>query len=272
LLVVERDDIVFGDGAPGMVDIAITVRNDGDEWSAPTEAEISAAPLGAFVAWQPLATVTVPALAPGDSTVLHLQARRPKTAPLGPPDRVPPRRLLTALANDDPSPGRRSRLRRQDAANPLTLPRDVFGMLWEENPYWAGNLNIFVGRTSVERHLAQALRVYPERVNLAMFVVGSGRDSYKFVLEGAAAAWDAKLYDTTESPFIGLSKDNKPLAQNRWVKVRHCSLVFLAMRPPRGATEAKLDVHVTQRSTGESAVVEFSLDADAVGAGCYVVG
>ncbi len=56
-LIVERADIQFSDISPGRVAVAVLVRNDGDEPSAPTAAVLSAAPLGAFVPWRPLAVV-----------------------------------------------------------------------------------------------------------------------------------------------------------------------------------------------------------------------
>jgi hypothetical protein len=48
-------------------------------------------------------------------------------------------------------------------------------------------------------------------------------------------------------------------------------MFLLALCPPADCTAAALEVHVTQRSTGQSAVVEFSLDPNAAGPGCYVV-
>ncbi len=56
-----------------------------------------------------------------------------------------------------------------------------------------------------------------------------------------------------------------------WVPMHCNSLVFMALRPPANCREANVEVHVTQRSTQETAVVEFSFDARAAGPGCYVV-
>ncbi len=47
--------------------------------------------------------------------------------------------------------------------------------------------------------------------------------------------------------------------------------MLLAMCPPEGCRQGNVEVHVTQRSTGKTAIVEFSFDAAAAGPGCYVV-
>jgi hypothetical protein len=64
-------------------------------------------------------------------------------------------------------------------------------MVGQEQPHWAGNINVFVGGKAVERHVAKALRVYPGRMNMAMFIVGSfGKaDAYSFELVGLAPDW-----------------------------------------------------------------------------------
>lgn len=272
LLEVERTDIVFANRTPEIVDIAITVRNCGFAPSRPTTAVIQSAPLGAFVPWRPLATVAVPAIAPFGSAVLQLAARRPRPKPLGSPDRVPPQRLLTALAEDD-LPKRRTREHRQQTADTGTLANDIFETLWHSNPHWAGNLNVFVGKSAVERHVAQALRVYPDRVNMAMFVVGTGRDAYAFSLRGEAEAWAAELYNMNDAPSLYLDRRRaQPLPQDEWIPVECQTAMLLAMRPPRACAEGTLEVQVTQKSTGQVAVVEFSLDPRAAGPGCFVVG
>src|SRR5207247_993575 len=94
----------------------------------------------------------------------------------------------TALANDD-DPDARS-----TSVVAPALPADLLDLVGRNNPHWAGNLNIFLGGRPVERHLAQALRVYPGRTNLAMFVVGSGNDAYAFQLKGTGADWDTALH------------------------------------------------------------------------------
>jgi hypothetical protein len=262
-LVADRTDIVFANVAPDRVQIEITVHNHGAVPTPATEAVISAAVLGAFVPWQPLATVAIPPLLPGDSHRLRLQAVPPPLAP-GAPDRLTPHRLRTALANeDDPDARKRRRTTNQ-------LPADVFSLLGLGGIHWAGNLNIFFAGKEVERHLAQALRIYPGRTNVAMFIVGARRDRYAFSLHGSGAVWDTELHDLSKAARFEVDR-RTALPLNDWIKVGELATLVLALRPPVDAQSGEVQVHVEQRSTGKKAVVEFSLDARAAGPGCFVV-
>jgi hypothetical protein len=273
---VERTDIDFVTVAPGRVAVAVTVRNAGGRRSLTQPAVLQAAPFGAFVPWRPLAVLPVPALRPGETHVLRTEARRPKTQPLGRFDRLPPRRVLTALAADDDRDAAGTPPQALQPGRPLgltgILPADLFELTGQANPHWAGNLNVFVGGRAVERHMAQALRVYPGRLNLAMFVVGSGPDAYAFALAGDGAAWDTRLYDMSEcSSLLPVGKRDRPVVLDDWIPVRSQRLMMLALQPPQGCGRGAVEVQVTQRSTGQVAVVEFSLDPKAAGPGCYVV-
>jgi hypothetical protein len=258
-LTVERTDITFANLDVDRVAVEILVRNEGVEESLPTVARVQAAPLGAFVPWRPLAVVKVPRLRPGESFPLRLEASPAPLATLGDPNRVRPRDLLTALAQEDPS-GDAARL----PADPLALLRA------QPNPHWAGNLNIFVTGRAVERHLARALRIYPGRLNLAMFVVGSGPDAYQFSLRGEGAAWATGLQDMSAAPSLDPAR-GRIIPLNEWVEVPAMRLMVLGMQPPADCTGGEVEVGVRQRSTGKEAVVEFSLDKEAAGPGCYVV-
>jgi hypothetical protein len=269
----ERTDIRFADLGPGRVGLEVTVCNHADERSTPTPALLMAAPLGAFVLWRPLTALAVPALGPGESFVLRTEVRRPAVAPLGPPDRVPPRRLLTALGAEDDRPDTatpRARGRKTPAG---VLPADLMDLLGQSNVYWAGNLNVFVGTRAVERHVAQALRVYPGRVNLAMFVLGgAGRDAYRFHVIGEGEDWGATLHDMTDGQSFVLDvRRFPPVAEDQWLAARGQRMMLLTLRPPRDCAAGSVEVHVAQRSSGQSAVVEFSLDPNAAGPGCFVV-
>jgi hypothetical protein len=260
-LCVERADIQFANAAPDRLAIAVTVRNVGEARSEPTVAVLRSAPLGAFVPWRLLTGVAVPALEPGESAVLRTEVRDQPPAALGTPSRVPPRRLLTALGMDDRQP-------RRDGQ----LAGDLFRHLGQGGVHWAGNLNVFIGGKDVERHLAQALRVYPGRTNLAMFVVGSHRkDAYAFHLTGDAADWDARLFDMSGAKSCALDvRTAGAMVEDEWLELQ-CGTVMLALVPPPNARAGSIEVHVRQSSTGREAVVEFSLDANAAGPGCYVV-
>ncbi len=60
-------NIEFFNIATDLVAVEIKVTNDSGAFSAPDTLEILAAPFGAFVPWQPMAAVALPALAPGRS-------------------------------------------------------------------------------------------------------------------------------------------------------------------------------------------------------------
>jgi hypothetical protein len=255
-LEIERTDIVFANIAVGRVGIEITVDNRGEMPAPPTLVRIEAAPLGAFLRTRPLARMMTPLLLPGESRTLRLEARTRKPAPLGRADRVPPSRVLTALAGDDERDPPR-------AGQIGTLPTDLLELFRQGGVHWAGNLNIFFAGKEVERHLAQALRIYPGRTNVAMFMVGQ-RDTYAFSLHGPN--WQAALFDGSR----GFMRKEAEITQDEWIRI-DSGMVFLALCPPADATIGEIEVHVEQQSTGKKAIVEFSLDAHAAGPGCFVV-
>src|SRR5262245_1122540 len=83
-----RTDILFYDVAPGRVVVEAKVTNLGYQPTTPTFAVVRAAPLGAFVPWEPLATLPVPSLGPGESFVVRTEAGRPAPEPLGAPSEL----------------------------------------------------------------------------------------------------------------------------------------------------------------------------------------
>lgn len=264
-LQVATGDIEFWNAAPGEVVIEFTVRNHGEAGSEPTTARVQAAPLGAFVAWRELDDVVVPALDPGEEVTLRMRAVDETPPPLATqPQRLTSNALLTALDLRD----RRDR-GEVTPRMPTILPLDPLRLLGRGSVYWAGNLNIFIGGKATERHTARALRVYPGRTNMAMFIVGQGPDTYSFSLEGAAAAWKTKLYNSM-FPFARPG-NQPPIELGRWVQFNGPAVLLMAMMPPADCREGAVEIHVTQKSTGRNAVVEFSLDARAQGPGCYVV-
>jgi hypothetical protein len=285
---VDRTDISFHDLDERTVRIQVKIHNTGDVRSSPTPIRLESAPLGAFVPWQPLARLIVPPLEPGESRVQTVDVARPQPIPLGDFNRVPPKTLLTAVNSPD-QPARPAGgalveifnlLRRgqsapatgREPAGKSTLAPDLLDMMKRGHPHWAGNINVFIGTQAVERHRARALRIYPGRTNLAMFMVGgSRRDAYSFHLVGLAPEWKAGLFDASNQRNFLIDSSSSPIEQRRWVESHGGLMVILATQPPAGCETGNLEVHVTRRSCGKEAVVEFDLDPSAQGTGCYFV-
>jgi hypothetical protein len=55
-----------------------------------------------------------------------------------------------------------------------------------------------------------------------------------------------------------------------WFPLSGPGMLFLALCPPRDAHRGIVEVHVEQKSTGQTAVVEFELDARAAGPRCLI--
>jgi hypothetical protein len=286
---VEGTDISFQDLAGERVRICVTIHNDGEQRSKPTFMKLESAPLGAFVTWQALAVMAVPSIEPGESREVSMDVARPRPEPLGSFDRIPPTRLLTAVGSADelsqPNRGLGAILnllrRRQTgggagsgfAAQIGLLAPDLMDLLGRGHPHWAGNINVFIGTHAVERHMAKALRVYPGRTNLAVFMVGGRekRDSYAFEIAGSAPGWKATLFDMTNSGTLLASSSDTPIQETQWVEAVGGMglMVILAAQPPADCEEGNVEVHVTRRSCQKTAIVEFNLDPGAQGAGCY---
>ena len=202
-------------------------------------------------------------------------------------NRIPPKRLLTAVNFPErPSRqsgtgfvamlnlflrGRTARPSGLDLAGRASLAPDLWDLLGRSQPYWAGNINVFVGNHSVERHLARALRVYPGRTNLAMFLVGSPgrRDAYAFELVGLASDWKACLYDLKNQNSLLINPSDAPIEEMQWVESDGGMMVMMAAHPPVDSQTGNLEVHVTRRSSRKTALVEFNLNPTAQGPGCY---
>ena len=284
-LIVEPKDILFEDVTDDSVLIHVTVRNESEFPSRPTFMRLESAPLGAFVPWRPLALVPVPSLQPGESRELTANATRPHPVPLDGFDRVPPKNVLTAVGSPDESSPQTNRWtaivallakrgNRTGLGSGLApLAPDLMELVGRGQPYWAGNLNIFIGSKAVERHLARALRIYPGRTNLAMFMVGGGgkRDAYSFNVVGLSASWETTLYDVTNAQTLLIDSSSAPIDEKQWVESAGGLMIMLAVHPPADCGEGALEVHVTRRSSQKAAVVEFDLDPSAQGSGCYVV-
>src|SRR5262245_30923372 len=284
---VQPDDIVFHNVAPGRVQLSVTVENIGDLPSQATAMSIQAAPLGAFVPWKEVTTLDVPSIAPHDRLTVTTEFSAPlPTKTLGDFSRVPPSKLLTAIAAGDSSDGQArtgvGAMVAQTFARLLGAPKRVEGepqlpddplqLLTRPNAHWAGNINVLLNGRTVERHLAQALRIYPGRTNLAVFFVGDRRDEYQFEFTGSGAAWEVALFDCSNfTSLAAVPSRSEALPQSKWIRMDRFRSILLAIYPPENCDRGSLGVHVRQRSTKKDALVEFSLDAHAAGAGCYSV-
>lgn len=257
----DREDISFTTPRPGVLSVAVTVRNVGRAPTPPTPALLRSAPLGAFVPWTPLDTLVIPPLLPGRSTVLRGEYALPKPVALGGADRIPPSRALVALGLGEPDRPRRP--------TPAAPAADVLGLFGLGAHHWAGNINLFFPKVDVERHTAMALRIYPGRINMAMFLVGTGpAERYKFEFTGTGTAWNPRLFDTFPHLATAEGAGHDALTDGRWHRLSS-SMLMLAVTPPESAREGAVNVHVRQQSSGREAVVEFTLDAAAAGPGCY---
>jgi len=284
---VEQTDISFQDLSADCVRISVRIHNHGNHPSSPTIMRLESAPLGAFVPWQPLATVSVPAIEPGESRELSVDARRPHPVALGNFDRIPPSRLLTAVGSPDETNDAyrtvdelRLKLRQRQNSNPAPagisagvrfLAPDLWQLVGRTHPHWAGNINVFIGANPVERHMARALRVYPGRYNLAMFVVGDPRksDAYAFDIVCVNPDWKSRLFDATNKRTLLVGSSDISIPETQWVETPGNLMVILATHPPTRCGEGNVEIHVTRRSCGKTAIVEFNLDPTAQGPGCY---
>ncbi|HRX78800.1 MAG TPA: hypothetical protein P5307_07035 [Pirellulaceae bacterium] len=283
-LQVRREGIRFRNIGQDRLRVSVTVTNHGNVDSQPTVMFLQAAPLGAFVPWQDITFATVPCIAPHQSVDVTVDVTTPLPKALGNFSGVPPRRLLTAIGAGDESPSGKAPanpvasvlwnlLRGNAPTEPDTaLPADPLSLLSRPNVHWAGNINVLIGHHAVERHLAQALRIYAGRQNLALFFVGDEPDEYKFELTGGGVDWEAKLFDFTDmASLLGSRSSANVIAESKWVKMAGCRIVLLAIQPPEHCGAGEIQVHVRQRSTDREAIVEFTLDPNAIGAGCYAV-
>ncbi|MFN8574316.1 MAG: hypothetical protein U0132_19855 [Gemmatimonadaceae bacterium] len=261
-LQVRPQDIDFYSPRPGIVVATFTIRNNGTALSRPTVALVRSAPLGAFVPWQPLDQLKIPALLPGESFVIEREYRVAQTQAFGGAGMIPPDQLLSALGLGAGDAPRRPR---------GVLPPDPLTLLGRGGLHWAGNFNIFFPNRDAERHLARALRMYPGQVNVAQFVVGSQKtDLYKFRLTGDGAAWSPCLLEARTLGSFPSRRDDDSIVEGQWYRPER-GVFHLFVTPPEDAETGRLNVHVCQKSTGREALVEFSLDSSAAGPGCYVV-
>lgn len=281
-LLVLRTGIRFQDVGGNQVSIEIEIENGGALPSQPASLRLEAAPFGAFVPWRPLATVTVPAIPARGTAVVRAVARRPRPQPVGSFSGLVPPALVVAAGSADER-RRTATARTRDRVLPAVLfmallrrrstsaelPPDLWDLLDGPQPHWAGNLNVWIADKPVERHLAPRLRIHPGRANLAAFCVGDRPDRYAFQVEGADEDWGHALFDAVTGKQFAWS--GASAAQRTWHAVQGMEYVVLVLRPPGACERGAVLVHVTQRSSWKTAVVEFDLDPAADGPGCYTL-
>lgn len=275
-LSVPRTGIRFHNLTPERVQIEIAVENRGSERSAPTELRLEAAPFGAFVRWQPLATLDVPPIRAGGSVILRTTAEQPRPQPVtSSSGLLPPSLPSASAAGMDPRAiGARAwtlilgSLTRTPFA-PGKLPPSVLDLLDGARPHWAGNLNVWIGKQAVERHAAPRLRIFPGRANLSIFCLGHEPDGYAFSVQGLGEDWRCELLDLLSGRAVEWERE--PWSEPQWLSTQNTRPILFVVRPPLGCARGNTAVHVTQRSSGKSALVEFDLDPGAQGTGCYSV-
>jgi hypothetical protein len=122
-------------------------------------------------------------------------------------------------------------------------------------PHFVGNLNVFVSRRRpVERHVRHAIGLAPGRDNLAMFMVGDGKqDTYTFRVSRSEPGWDAQL--------LGYGWDRPARIAT--------AMIPLTIRPATGAESGGLAIAVRRESSWKEALVEFEIETTAAGSKCY---
>jgi len=259
-LAVRREDIHFRASDHGSLEVRIRVRNRGSETSTPTLARIELAAFGAFLPWVPLGEVRVPPVLPGGEVVIGYET--PRVGLDAADDDVPPSgRRFTATGSDEGRPGYGSleadmRRRREEYRQTLLrsgrvppLLVEMIRIMQEERAHFAANLNVFIGPTPVERHIAQGIQILPGRTNLAKFVVGDRPDAYAFTATAPDPTWEVDVLGGAETV----------VPPGEWITQDGPAIYLARMRAPDHAVAGKVDVHVRRRSTGEATTVEFEL-------------
>lgn len=281
---VDREGIRFHNLTREQVRISIEVRNHGRVRSRPTRMRVEAAPFGAFLAWTPIQTLLVPPLDPGATTFVETTLQQARRGPLTGSDRGIPRWVRTLTGSDDDGMRPMNQLGRlgprlalilgqarsvqRNAAEQGLLPPDLLELAEGPRPHWMGNLNIWLGSRAVERHFAPRLRVRAGRPNVAMFALG-GQDQYALHVDGHGLDWNTSIIDYSAGRRV--ETQSYPGADGPWHVCVDQGVLFLVLRPAAGTQRGKLDVCVTQRSSGRHAYVEFDLDSSAQGPGCLTI-
>ena len=314
-LCVERKGINFYNVAPDRLRIEVTVNNRGYTASGPEAMQLQFAAFGAFVPWTPLQVLQVPPIGAGESRLVGTEAM------------IRPDGTLVAIDGDQQEEGRNlpaavqrnlllQSLLRDDKFKSMTASERIAlmgGADWNlqnarsevanqrkdmqvpqldlhqgRSVHWVGNVKILIGTTDVERHVAQAYRVYPGKANRSVFYLGyKAGESYRFHMAGTGAEWPTKLIRLDGVSFgiflqqIGLHRPTqaaqssqlfeKKIEPDNWFDVDGFGKIGIEICPPEDATQGSLDIEVCRKSDNRTAVVEFDFSETAPGSGCHVV-
>jgi hypothetical protein len=86
---------------------------------------------------------------------------------------------------------------------------------------------------------------------------------------GVTPGWIADLYNRTNCKSLVAEPGAGSVEEMEWVESSGGLMMMLNVHPPADCSAGEIEVHVTRRSSGETAVVEFDLDPTAQGPGCY---
>ena len=254
-------------GRPLLVGLAF--ENPGDEPTRPTRAQVQVAAFGAFLPWQPVAPVAVPAILPGERRVVRTQMN------------VRTRAFRQLRAADG-----------AQRAAALGAAESVRGAQWAfldthfqklyewigdaqlpgTDAHWVGNINVFVdqGKPS-ERHIKTRIGLQPGVANTTMFCVGDGQlATYAFSIERCEPNWRVEMYGFAD-PRTGTGECTAPgvFEGEEGVLCAGRAYVGLRITPPREADTGSIAIHVKRRETEEETDVEFDLETAHGPAKCY---
>ncbi len=216
-----REGISWRAVAPGRVEIAVEVSNDGPEPTEAGDLVIEAAAFGAFVPFRPVARIALGSLEPGE------RRRVAQTVS---------RRLLQGAAAMPTGTMMVHLLRRMFGPGPVDAQL-VDGLSHAE---WIGNLNVYFDRRpdrAVERHCAFGLKVRAGRPLAAMLVLPDVREGFEVETRCSDPDWTADV----ASFGTGMAS-------------------HLVRQPAEAGARAGVTVLVTRTSDGREVPVEFAFE------------
>jgi len=245
----------------------VTVHNKGSAASRPQQLKLHAAPIGAHLSWKPLTQLRLPAVLPRRTLTVATEVYRAQPSEISMPlqvlrgaahmarrlDRIPNLGLLWKQAcNESVTTELWAR----------SLPLDPFELLGRRSPNWAGGIRMRIGsETTMSRCRAEALRIAPGKQNMVLFSVGTQADEYSFDISGRAARWMPRLL---------VARENRVEPVKRSERLDPMTPLVLAFTPPADAQKGDLKIDVRRTSNDRTESIEFDLDTQAPGPGCFL--